>query len=38
MRFDKAVELLTTFDYNKYGKDETIHFLIFILNELYGIK
>ena len=38
MEFERAVELLREFDYKKNGKKLTIQFLIFILNELYGLK
>ena len=38
MEFDKAVELLQEFDYARNGKELTIQFLIYILNELYGLK
>jgi hypothetical protein len=34
MDFEKAVELLQEFDYKKNGKELTINFLIFMLNEL----
>ena len=34
MDFEKAVELLTEFNYGKNGKEATISFLIYILNEL----
>lgn len=38
MNFERAIELLKEFDYEKNGKDLTVQFLIFILNELYGLK
>lgn len=34
MKFDKAVELLREFYYEKNGKEKTIEFLTWILNEL----
>ena len=34
MTFERAVELLTEFDYKKNGKETTISFLIYMLNEL----
>ena len=36
MSFEKAIELLQEFDYEKNGKEKTISFLIFMLNELYN--
>ena len=38
MDFKRAVELLKEFDYEKNGPQLTIQFLIFVLNELYGLK
>lgn len=34
MKFERAVQLLKEFYYEKNGKEETIKFLIFILDEL----
>lgn len=34
MSFDRAVELLREFYYEKNGKQATIEFLVYILNEL----
>lgn len=34
MKFYRAVELLKEFDYEKNGKQVTLEFLIWILNEL----
>ena len=34
MKFDKVVELLNEFDYKKNGKEETVRFLVWILNYL----
>lgn len=34
MDFDLAVKLLTEFDYKKNGKEDTIAFLVYMLNEL----
>ena len=38
MSFERAVELLKEFDYEKNGEDLTIQFLIMILYELNGLK
>ena len=34
MEFDRIVELIKEFDYEKNGEELTIKFLVFILNEL----
>lgn len=34
MEFEKIVELIKEFDYEKNGEELTIKFLVFILNEL----
>ncbi len=34
MAFERAIELLREFHYEKNGEEATISFLIFILNEL----
>ena len=34
MDFEKAIELLTEFNYKKNGKEDTIKFLLYVLNEL----
>ncbi len=38
MSFERAVELLKEFDYEKNGEELTIEFLITILYELKGLK
>lgn len=38
MSFEKAVELLKEFDYEKNGEELTFEFLIMILYELKGLK
>lgn len=34
MKFEKIIELIKEFDYEKNGEELTIKFLVFILNEL----
>lgn len=38
MSFERAIELLKEFDYEKNGEELTIEFLIMILYELKGLK
>ena len=38
MSFERAIELLKSFDYEKNGKELTIQFLIYIIYELYEVK
>ena len=38
MDFEQAVMLLKEFDYERNGKDATVGFLIYILNQLYNVE
>lgn len=38
MSFERAIELLKEYDYEKNGKELTIQFLIYIIYELYEVK
>ena len=38
MSFERAIELLREFDYERNGKELTIGFLINIIYELYDVK